>query len=279
MNNRFPFAPGFGAIKLLVAAAVIYWVFNSWRTQPDGKIARLVRHRDRIWFALLLIFVPVIGLRFLVFHLFPGHLAGEPRSALRTLGMIFALLYGAIYGLAACWFVSPAKAGERFSYPMAIIVAAVLMIVNTGLSMVMGSIRFAPGIDGQMVVAATVIVAFALWRLFAKINPEPAPSRAIADESAKKERNPMFAVMWLLIGLAPIPVMLIFASSNTPKSSLFPAILVIGAVCNLCGGLGCLAQIKNSGTRIILGIFLGIFFLLFSWLVAVFVACSHSGGI
>ena len=144
--------------------------------------------------------------------------------------------------------------------------------------MVTRSIKFAPGIDGQVVVASTVFVTFVVWRLFVRRNPEPAPVQTTADQPAQTECDLVFAVMWLLVGLAPIPVMLIFASSSTPKSSLFPAILVTGAICSLCGGLGCVAQIKNSGARIILGIFLGIFFLLFSWLAAVFVACSHSGG-
>ena len=54
--------------------------------------------------------------------------------------------------------------------------------------------------------------------------------------------------------------------------------LIVCALCNLLGGLGCLGGIKNIVVRIILGIFLGIFFFLLSWIVAAFHACSGHVG-
>jgi len=71
MNDRFLFMHGFWLVELLAAAGVVFWVVHSCRTKADGPIARLMRHRDRILFALLLLFVPAIVSHFLFLHLFP----------------------------------------------------------------------------------------------------------------------------------------------------------------------------------------------------------------
>jgi hypothetical protein len=107
--------------------------------------------------------------------------------------------------------------------------------------------------------------------------PQAKPVCISRKETNGKERNAAFAFLWLLVGLAPIPILLVFASSQPPKThpDLAIAVLIVCALCNLCGAFGCLGGIKNVAVRVILGIFL----FLLSWLVALLEMCSHSGGI
>jgi hypothetical protein len=279
MNNRWPFTPGFWLIEVLVAAAVIFWAFNAWRSRPDGAVARLLHHRDRVWFALLLLFVPVIVLRFLVYHLFLSHLTRGPGPAPEIAGVVFAVFDGAVYGLAGCWFASPAKKAERFSYATAFMVAVALFILISGIYLAIGSFRIAPSVDMSEMMAGLAILAFLASRLFIRKKPGMQEENEPAGGPVKPEPDPAFAFTWLLVGLVPIPILLVFASSNPPNPTYAPYVLVGCAICNLCGGLGCLGRLKNIGVRIILGILLGVFFFLLSWIVALFEACSHSGGI
>jgi len=95
----------------------------------------------------------------------------------------------------------------------------------------------------------------------------------------RKESNPAFTLFWLLIGLAPIPILLAMVSARTSHPKWGEIVFLLCTACNLCGGIGCLAGIKNTALRIILGLFLAAFFFVLSWIVAIFQACSHSGGI
>jgi hypothetical protein len=278
-NNWFLFRQGFWVIELAIAAAVIFWAFNLWRTKPDGAIARLLRHRDRIWFALILLFVPAIGIRFLIFHLFFNRMIHGSGIVIQIVNIFFAVYDGAVYGIAACWFASPAKRDGRFGYWMAFVVAVVLMILNSVLFMAIRSFRFAPVTDVQMIPAGVVILAFLISRAFVRKQPGIQPENTTSDALVHTEpkHNPGLAMMWLLVGLVPIPVLLVLVSQNPPNRSWAPVVFIVCAICNLCGGLGCLGGIKNVAVRILLGIFLGVFFFLLSWLVAAFEACSHSG--
>ena len=89
------------------------------------------------------------------------------------------------------------------------------------------------------------------------------------------KRNPAFAILWLLIGLAPIPILLSLMAFPSPRRSSFGYVFVFCTFCNLAGGFGCVAGIKDVGARIGLGILLAIFFFLLSWGIVLFQACSH----
>ena len=107
MNNRFLFMQGFWPLELLAAAGVVFWAVKSSRTKPNGSIARLLRHRDRIWFALLVLFVPAIPVRYLAIHFLMSQLAHGPGGHPQIVGLFLAVFYGAVYGMAACWLTSP----------------------------------------------------------------------------------------------------------------------------------------------------------------------------
>ena len=124
-----------------------------------------------------------------------------------------------------------------------------------------------------------VIVAFLISRAFVRKQPVIQPASVAPAEPINAENIPSFTIIWLLVGLLPIPVLLAFVSPNQSNRALLPVVTIICALCNLCGGIGCLGRIKDAVMRAVLGICLGIFFFLLSWLVAVFEACSQSGGI
>lgn len=271
---------GFRLIELLAALGIVFLAIYFCRAKPNGSIARFLRHRDRIWFALMLLFVPVILWHFFLLY-FLRHPTRGPNAIAETVSMILNVLYGSIYGMAACLFASPAKREERFSYWTALTVAVVLIILASGLSMVIGSLRFRPAGNVAIVLAAILILAYFVSRAFAGKVIKTSQDSATNSNPNEKERNAAFAFLWLLVGLAPIPILIVFASSRAPQGNpnLAIAVLIVCALCNLCGGLGCLGGIKNVSVRVILGIFLGFFLFLLSWLVALLEMCSHSGGI
>jgi hypothetical protein len=198
-----------------------------------------------------------------------------------AMSVILNVFYGAIYGIAGCLFASPAKKEERFNYWSPLTVVVVLIILVSGLSMVTSSFRFRPAGNLPIVLAAILILTYFVSRAFAGKDVTTSQDGATVSNPNEKEHNPAFAFLWLLVGLAPIPILLVFASSQTPQPhpDLAIAMLTVCALCNLCGALGCLRGIKNIAVRVILGIFLGIFLFLLSWLVALLEMCSHSGGI
>lgn len=90
------------------------------------------------------------------------------------------------------------------------------------------------------------------------------------------DNGPLFVVIWLLVGLVPIPILLATIPPNGGSPSGNLAILFLFCTgCNLAGGIGCLWHFKKPVARIGLGILLGAFFFLLSWGIVLFEACSH----
>jgi hypothetical protein len=83
-----------------------------------------------------------------------------------------------------------------------------------------------------------------------------------------------FGALWVIVGLLPIPILLTLVASNQPRPS-FPIVLILCALCNLFGGIGCLRSMKEPVSRILLGIMLGGVFFVLSWGIVLFQACSH----
>jgi hypothetical protein len=101
------------------------------------------------------------------------------------------------------------------------------------------------------------------------------------DPAKEKKSDPAWSFLWLVVGLAPIPILLGVVSSHAGYGNTrwdAPLFIICG-ICSLVGGLGCVGFIKNIAVRIIVGLFLAVGFLLLSWLIAAFAACSQSGGI
>ena len=191
------------------------------------------------------------------------------------------LFNGFIYGLAGCLFASPSRKEERFSFWTALTVAIVLIVLSWGVLMVTNSFRIIQRNNMSVILVLGILILIYLAVRAARGKNAAILDGKIAkdDELEKGEFNPAFGFLWLLVGLAPIPILLVAVSSNPPHSNLGIALLIICPLCNLCGGIGCLGGIKNVAVRIILGLFLAAFFFCLSVLVALLQACSHSGGI
>ena len=133
MNNRFLYAYGFWPVELLVAIGVVFGVAYWCREMPDGPIARLMRHRDRIWFVLLLLFLPAILSRFVLFHLLFRYVTLESYVSVQNAIMIFNVFYGlacgAAYGMAGCCIASPAPKEGRINGWTSLTVSVVLMVL------------------------------------------------------------------------------------------------------------------------------------------------------
>jgi hypothetical protein len=85
-----------------------------------------------------------------------------------------------------------------------------------------------------------------------------------------------YGFVWLLVGLLPIPILLlVFSAKGEPPAWLNPVVLLIFCVaCNLVGGIGCLSSVKSAPVRIICGILLACVLFVVSLVVVVFRACS-----
>jgi hypothetical protein len=81
--------------------------------------------------------------------------------------------------------------------------------------------------------------------------------------------------MWLMVGLAPILILLLAVSGNGLSPGDLMSLLVLCVVCNLIGGFGCARNVKDWVARIALGLVLAGCFFVLSVIVAVFEACSH----
>jgi hypothetical protein len=94
------------------------------------------------------------------------------------------------------------------------------------------------------------------------------------------QSDPAFAFLWLLVGLAPILILLVIMTSGggRPRGLDPAAVFLVCALCNLVGGFGCVRSVKNGALRVIFGLFLAAIFFVLSWVIAIFQACSgHMG--
>ena len=269
-----PFLPiyAYRLISILVSAAIISWISRDDRAKPDDLISHFIRHRDRVWFAILLLPVPSIANRLIFLNWFwpPSQV---PALVIYT-SLVFSVISGLVYGLAACLFTSPGKRKEPLSVWIALAVAIALnFLVWTLFTLIIRPRNPRENLLPLLLIEGVLILSYGIWcAVRGKEQPQdPAPE----SDGAKKKYDPTVAIFWLFVGIAPIPLVLILASSNPPNLALGPLLFIV-PICNLCGGIGCLGGIKNVATRIILGIFLAAFFFCLTVIVAVFQACSHS---
>jgi hypothetical protein len=279
MNQSF-FDPVVWLIELLSAVTVVLLAAHSCRTNPEGLIARLLRHPDRIWFALLVLLIPATVSPFYFFNPLMRHLAGGRGMVPPVAVFIYSAFAGECYGLAACWFASPGKREERFSRGMALLVAVALVILISTLTQMFRPFRPAQAMSVPVILDVGVILAWVVARAFAGKDSRPDAARPPVPGTAggpdKKTHDRPLAILWLPVGLVPIPVLLVMFSLNSKPSSWAVVVVLVACVaCHLLGGFGCVGGIKNTAVRIILGIFLALFFFLLTAVVVLFQACSH----
>jgi len=269
-------------LEWFAALGTAFWMVRLGRATLDGGVARLLRHRDRIWFALMVLGVPSLVSRLLFFCLFawsPPHGLGDLVHGVAVgCHLLTGVLGGAAAGLAGCWFASSGRRTDRFSYGTTLAVTTVLMILLFVVSFAARMFR-SQQIEVFTVFAEVVVVAsYFVHRGVRGKNPELKPESEPAVTPANSGYNPVPGFLWLLVGLAPIPVFLVVVSSKStnPGSAIFSFVFCV--VCSLLGGLGCLRGVRNVAVRIVFGIFLGAIFFVVSCAVAIFQACSRGGG-
>jgi hypothetical protein len=95
-------------------------------------------------------------------------------------------------------------------------------------------------------------------------------------EGPENNNKSNYAFLWLIVGLAPIGILLFVLPANGGRPSIDPGLLLLFCIiCNLMGGIGCLGGVKDAGTRIGLGLLLAGFFFVLTLGVVLFQACSH----
>lgn len=89
-----------------------------------------------------------------------------------------------------------------------------------------------------------------------------------------REQRRQMVFLWLLVGLLPIPFLLVFTSSKA-SSNIGPVVFGGWIVCNLIGGLGCVSSIKNVAARIVVGLLVAFFLFVLSLIVVWLQACTR----
>ncbi len=89
----------------------------------------------------------------------------------------------------------------------------------------------------------------------------------------KRSSATLGKTLWLLLGLAPVPILMLYFSVKTGHQ-WDPFILVLCALGSFSGAMGSVRGVRNAGTRAILGLFLAGFLILLSWAAAAPLGCG-----
>lgn len=82
------------------------------------------------------------------------------------------------------------------------------------------------------------------------------------------------AFLWLLVGLAPILILLSVLKPGGFRPDPLILFLVCTA-CNLLGGFGCVGKTKDPVSRVVFGMLLSFLFFVLCWGIVLLQACSH----
>ena len=272
MNNYLLQAYGFWSFKILAAVGTVIVTVHHCRRNPYGRTAGLLQISGNLWLALLLLLGQFTFSQLLIIPLFRQHGLHPPNVLGETLAILLNVFAGVIYGLAGCLLASPPKGEERFSYGISLTVTIMLALLITGLIMMFSMVKQSATSNWLLLATAAGFVGLLGWlairgREAATAEPQPNPI-------AKPPQRSEYTILWLLVGLAPIPIFLISIPLIKNTTTIPVIIFGICALCSLVGGVGCVGGIKNIGLRVLAGLFLALFFLLLSWTVAAFQACS-----
>ena len=274
MNNYLLQAYGFWSFKILAAVGTVIVTVRHCRRNPYGRTAGLLQICGNLWLALMLLLGQFTFSQLIIIPLFRQYGLHPPAVLGETLAILLNVFAGVIYGLAGCLLASPPKGEERFSYGISLTVTILLGLLISGLTMMFSTVKQTATSNWLLLATAAGFVGLLGWlairgREAATAEPQPNPI-------AKSPQRSEYTILWLLVGLAPIPIFLI-GIPLIVHTTTFPAILFgVCALCSLVGGVGCAGGIKNIGLRVLTGLFLAGFFLLLSWVVAAFQACSNT---
>jgi FtsH-binding integral membrane protein len=91
-----------------------------------------------------------------------------------------------------------------------------------------------------------------------------------------KNKSAAITLIWLMVGLAPVPILVLVTSVIGVSQGLDGIFLLFLCVtCNLLGGFGCARNLKNQAARIALGLFLAGCFFVATVIIPILVGFSH----
>ncbi len=274
MNNYLLQAYGFWSFKILAALGTVIVAVRHCRRNPYGRTAGLLQISGNLWLALLLLLGQFAFSQLIIIPLFRLYGLHPPAVLGETLAILLNVFAGVIYGLAGCLLASPPKGEKQFSYGISLTVTIMLALLITGLTTMFSMVKQSATSNWLLLATAAGFVGLLGW--LAIRGREAATAEPQSNPIAKPPQRSEYTILWLLVGLAPIPIFLI-GMPLIIHTTTFPAILFgVCALCSLVGGVGCAGGIKNIGLRVLTGLFLAGFFLLLSWVVAAFQACSNT---
>jgi hypothetical protein len=283
MNSYILYTLPYRAIELAAVIGVIFFVAQLCAKQSGAGIMRFIQHPHRLWFAAGIYFLPMI-----VGHLYAAWMnrffshSGNIPNFHVVASVALSLFYGIAYGLIGCLLAATGKVADRLSQRLAFGIAAGLVVLFTIVQSVFFSFSLARNFYLADILVTVVFVLILIARATTAPASESSGGGAAAEMAGSPTQDslrssPEHAFLWLLVGLAPIPMLLMLLPADGSGSpAIHPVVLLLGCVaCNLSGGIGCLSNLKNVAVRIILGFLLAGFFFLLALAVVLFQACSH----
>jgi hypothetical protein len=101
-------------------------------------------------------------------------------------------------------------------------------------------------------------------------SPQPPPNDE--EETSRK-------IIWLFAAFLPSVIGFACLHIKKPIPSLFGLLVAIDVVCSVAAGKALVRGMKDEASRIFLGVFLSLFFIVLNALIVLFIGCSGMGRI
>ena len=257
-----------GVLELLIAVAVIAWLAEDWKRDPNARLARWLIGSRRLWLSIILASTPpilaVLVGRALVplFRATPWHPAGM------LIFYALSMFYGVLVGMAAVACAAPVDAQGRTRFGLPVAISAALIFLPMGLVW-LGQFQPAFAVAQRVFLAAITITVAHL--LLGDREPPAATDPAAPSPASQSPSR----ALW--IGFAPsvlaltfLPLAAAFHLPSAESDSLLWMLCAVSIVC--CFAASGILFARRTGAAV-LG---GILFLLLNGFIAFFFGCCAS---
>jgi len=86
-------------------------------------------------------------------------------------------------------------------------------------------------------------------------------------------------VVWMIAAFVPSVIGIACLQIKNPGNGLFPILVMLNLALSVAASIGLVRGMKNTGSKILLGLFLSAFFFVLNVVIVVFVGCSGAGRI
>jgi len=256
-------------LEFVVAVAVIAWLAQDWKTNPNARVARWIVGNRGFWLPIALAEMPPIlaatAGRF-VFQLFA---ATHFRPVAMVTSYALSMFSGVLLGMAAASCAAPVDAGGQTRLGRPVVISAALIFMPLVLIW-LGPFHLAFALVQRVFLSAIIVTAAHLL-----LGGREAPAAA-TDPTAPRPA-PKSTSRALLIGFAPsalaltlLPLGSVLQLSRSDSDSLLWMLCAVSIVCCFVAS-GMLFARRTGGA--VLG---GILFLLLNGFIAFFFGCCAS---